>query len=76
MIQVKSRPLKKSNILLIGLGATIAIGTVVYLIRRNKSNQRHARVAEEGYETADDILFPGKRPRSSKLHYGPVFRRF
>lgn len=68
--------MKKSNILLVGLGATIAIGMVVYLARRNKSNRRHARVAEEGYETADDILFPGKRPRSRRLHYGPVFPRF
>lgn len=69
--------MKKSNILLVGLGTTIAIGViVVYFARRNKSNRRHARVAEEGYETADDILFPGKRPRSRRFHYGPVFPRF
>ena len=68
--------IKKSNILLVGLGTAIAIGMVVYLARRNKSNQRHARVAEEGYETADDILFPGKGPRSRRFHYGPVFPRF
>ena len=68
--------IKKSNILLVGLGTAIAIGMVVYLARRNKSNQRHGRVAEEGYETADVILFPGKRPRSRIFHYGPDFPRF
>lgn len=76
MIQAKNRQMKKSNILLVGLGAAIAIGALVYLNRRNKSNQRHRRVAEEGYETAHDILFPGKKSRSSRLHYGPVFPRF
>jgi len=30
------------------------------------------RVADEGYETAYDILFPKEETRGEKLHFGPV----
>jgi len=51
-----------------------AIGTAsitVYLIRRKNRQHMLAEVANEGYETAPDILFPDKAV-SSNLHYGPV----
>lgn len=51
-----------------------AIGTAaltVYLIRRKNTRKMLTHISNEGYETAPDILFPGKRG-SSKLHYGPV----
>jgi hypothetical protein len=31
-----------------------------------------SRIAEEGYETACDILFPKQETKQEKLHYGPV----
>jgi len=51
-----------------------AIGTAVitlFVIRRKKRKKMLLRVAEEGYETAADILYPGKSV-GSKLQYGPV----
>lgn len=30
------------------------------------------RIAEEGYETAYDILFPKAETKQENLHYGPV----
>lgn len=52
--------------------ATIGIAVItVLMLRRKKKKKMLTRVAEEGYETAADILYPGKSV-SSKLHYGPV----
>ena len=52
--------------------ATIGVAVItVLMLRRKKRKKMLTRVAEEGYETAADILYPGKSV-SSKLHYGPV----
>jgi hypothetical protein len=51
-----------------------AIGTAAitfYLIRRRNTKRMLENIADEGYETAPDILFPDKNV-SSKLHYGSV----
>ena len=65
--------MKKTSKILIGVGlAAIATGLIIYTVRRQRSNQRHARIADEGYETAHDILFPAKRHKRKKVHYGPV----
>ncbi len=53
--------------------ATIAFtGLLVYAIRKKNTKKRVAQVANEGYETAADILHPEKSKRFKKLHYGPV----
>ena len=65
--------MKKTNKILLGIAAVAAVGFVVYALRsRRQTAIRHARVADEGYETAHDILFPGKKSRHRKLHFGPV----
>lgn len=43
----------------------------LYACRKIKSKNMLTRVADEGYETAGDILFPEKNVKG-KLHYGPV----
>lgn len=51
-----------------------AIGTAaitLYLIRRRNTKRMLENIADEGYETAPDILFPDKNA-SRKLQYGPV----
>lgn len=63
---------KTEKILLGAAGIAIVTGFIVFAVRRHRLNQRNARVAEEGYETAGDILYPGKRHKRKKLHYGPV----
>ena len=64
--------MKKSNRFLLAIGLAAATGLVIYMVRRHQSNQRIAKVADEGYETAHDILYPDKRNRRRKVHYGPV----
>jgi len=55
--------------------ALAVIGTaaiVVYAARTIKSKRRLIKVSDEGYETAADILYPGKISNGKELHYGPV----
>lgn len=40
--------------------------------RHHIMTQRDKRVAEEGYETAYDILFPEEKDDRKKMQYGPV----
>ncbi|MGZ8558033.1 MAG: hypothetical protein ACXWWC_06870 [Chitinophagaceae bacterium] len=60
------------NKLLIGIGIAALAGYIIYAVRRDQSNRKLARIADEGYETANDILFPGTKPFRKRLHYGPV----
>ncbi|MEO7264738.1 MAG: hypothetical protein ABIW38_07485 [Ferruginibacter sp.] len=39
-------------------------------IEEGREMVKHA--SDEGYETAHDILYPGKKNRSRHLRYGPV----
>ncbi|MFI5128963.1 MAG: hypothetical protein ACHQFX_03180 [Chitinophagales bacterium] len=59
--------------ILILLPATAVIGWVVlYIVRRIQSKIMRKKIAAEGFETAIDILYPGKRRRLSKYMIGPV----
>lgn len=65
--------MKKTNKVLLGVAAAATIGFIVYALKsRRDSARRHAQVADEGYETAHDILFPNTKGRHSKLRFGPV----
>ncbi len=64
--------MKKTDKLLVGVGIAALAGLIIYAMRRRQSNRRLARIADEGYETANDILFPGTKPVKKTLHYGPV----
>ena len=64
--------MKKTNRFLIGVGVAALAGIIIYTLRRNRSNGKLARIADEGYETAKDILFPMGKYKSRRLHYGPV----
>lgn len=71
--------MKKSLRVFAGLAILTAAG--IYIIRRIKTRReldtRRAleRVADDGYETAHDVLYPGKKIRSSKVRYGPIHPR-
>lgn len=59
----------------IALGtALITAALIIFKASRvnTDSDGRLSRVADEGYETADDILFPGRFKPDSRLRYGPV----
>ncbi len=46
-------------------------GTIYVLSRIIDRKNRLVHIADEGYETANDILYPSKTDRR-RLHYGPV----
>jgi hypothetical protein len=55
--------------------ALAAFGAAAILLcasRRATTRRMVAEVSNEGYETAQDILFPDRSIRGKKLHYGPV----
>jgi hypothetical protein len=52
---------------------SVALGGFIVIAARAYQNMRMTNaVAEEGYETADDILFPNSSRKSGRMHYGPV----
>ena len=55
-----------------GIAAITAITLLLLLTSKQKKKKRLRKIAEEGYETASDILFPNKSNPSKKLHFGPV----
>jgi hypothetical protein len=54
----------KTKKILVAAGITLTVLLVIHMVRRKKSEKRLTVVAEEGYETAEDILFPKKKFRS------------
>jgi uncharacterized protein YxeA len=53
-------------------GLFVLTGVGIFVMRKINTRRRLKQVADNGYETAQDVLFPNKRIRSRKLHYGPV----
>jgi hypothetical protein len=68
--------MKTTSKITLALAAVGAAALVIYVARRVNTKADSKRmlkqVADEGYETATDILFPGKKIAGSHLHYGPV----
>jgi len=59
----------------IALGITIfaAAGIVLYITKRRSNTKLMLnKISDEGYETANDVLFPGKNIQGKNLRYGPV----
>ena len=67
--------MKLSNKIGLGLAVLAVTGIVVWLVKRTENKRMLNQIADEGYETAQDILFPDKRMSAQKLHYGPVYPR-
>ena len=57
--------MKYKNSLLIALAAGVITGLIIYTVRKEKKKTMLRRISDEGYETAEDILYPDKR-RSGK----------
>jgi hypothetical protein len=55
-----------------GIGIATMVGLIIYLVRHYNKYRMHEQVAEHGYETAHDRLFPKKQNWGNKNHYGPV----
>lgn len=65
--------MKTRNKILLATAALAVTGLLVYAAKRHKKTKRMLhKISEEGYETASDVLYPGKERRNSGLQYGPV----
>jgi hypothetical protein len=51
----------KTKKILIVAGLTLTALLILQLVRRKKIEKRLTVVADEGYETAEDILFPQRK---------------
>ncbi len=67
---------RRKNDLLIAAASGIAAGLLVFAFRlakrEYKSRKKLKEIADEGYETATDVLYPDDADLGRKLHYGPV----
>ena len=67
--------MKTTKKILVGLGFATVVGLIIYMVRQHRKVKRMSEeVAEQGYETAQDILFPKKNKSGGKHVYGPVLR--
>ena len=53
--------------LAITIASTIAVGIVIYLVQKNREEKRTMDIADAGYETAHDILYPLKKQRWKRI---------
>ena len=65
--------MKKSTTILLATTA-VTVGIALYIISRrsNCATIDTSKIADEGYETAHDILYPYKKNKAKNVHYGPV----
>ena len=70
--------MKATKKIITGIGLISAVVLFIYTVRRRQKTNRirmHAEaarlVAEHGYETAHDILYPQKNKGIRKYKYGP-----
>ncbi len=67
--------MKKTLRILVGLTAVAVVGIVIYRKRSKNTVEMLERVADEGYETAHDVMYPRHSKRGKNLQYGPVLPR-
>ncbi|MBX2940178.1 MAG: hypothetical protein KF880_08875 [Ferruginibacter sp.] len=63
--------MKTTTLLFSVISITTATALAFWAVRKIKQSKRLKRIAEEGYETAIDILYPHKI-NSRKLQYRPT----
>ncbi|MFI5130350.1 MAG: hypothetical protein ACHQFX_10180 [Chitinophagales bacterium] len=59
----------------IAIGLTVLTGIGILVVHELKRRRQSRKVADNGYETAHDVLYPGKKGKDKKLHFGPVLPR-
>ncbi len=65
--------MKTRNKIILATAIIAFTGLLVHVTSRHKKAKRMlTEIADEGYETAPDVLFPDKQKRSRNLKYGPV----
>ena len=64
--------MKTSISFILSIAAIVTAAIIILDRRKENALKMAAHASEEGYETAHDILYPGKSSRFSNLRYGPV----
>ena len=65
--------MKLSQKMALVLAVITAAGVIVYIRNRRADTKLMLnKISDEGYETANDVLFPGKNIQAKHLRYGPV----
>jgi hypothetical protein len=64
--------MKISKIIGFSLAVVAVAGVAIYIAKKIERKNMLDQIADEGYETAHDILFPDESFKSNKLQYGPV----
>jgi hypothetical protein len=57
---------------MLGIAAISALGIALMIGTKKSKKINLDQIADEGYETAHDILYPKQFGREKKLQYGPV----
>ncbi len=57
---------------MLGIAALTALGIALIVGTKKSKKVNLDQIADEGYETAHDILYPKQFSREKKLRYGPV----
>lgn len=64
--------MKKSAKIILPIAALVVLQMILFVRKRQQTRERTKyilyEVAEAGYETAEDILFPSKSPRISRRY--------
>lgn len=68
----KKKGMKKRNVVILGFAVATATIAAILVTKAIKHSNRLNHIADEGYETAPDILYPERKTYRRKLHYGPV----
>jgi hypothetical protein len=75
----QKKQMKATTKLIVGISLIAIGGLIIYGRRRYKTNQINRmkeytsrQVAEQGYETAHDVLFPQTNKRTGKHKYKPA----
>jgi hypothetical protein len=63
--------MKKATTISLSLIAVAATGALILRARRQRLQRMRQAIANEGYETAPDILYPHRRRGFDEI-YGPV----
>jgi hypothetical protein len=72
-IFVKMSSMKVLQKVALGFAAIAVAGIIIYVTgKRCDTKHMLDQIADEGYETATDVLFPGKSLHGRHLRYGPV----
>ncbi len=64
--------MRRSGKIAFGISAVAVAGLIVYAASGVKTRRMLKQVADEGYETAHDVLYPRNGKRGKNLRVGPV----